>query len=158
MASSGDRPSGASGSRLAGLRIHLGEGLLHPHRPPSEDPPAEASAPDDRGNVVPPVPSSAPSTEAAAAHEADLAIRYLVAAVVASTLSTCLGLFASGRGGLYWLGGLVVTALLAVRGVALARRAQRVPYAAPDDFPVKVLTLLGLTVLMMVPYLLALVT
>lgn len=158
MASSGDGPPGTSGSRLAGLRIHLGEGLLHTHRPASEDPPEKQPKPDDREEAAAETPSGAPSTEAAAAHDADLAIRYLVAAVLVSTLSTCLGLFASERGTLYWVGGLVLTALLALRGVALARRAQRVPYAAPDDFPVKVLTLLGLAALMTVPYLLALLS
>jgi hypothetical protein len=48
-----------------------------------------------------------------------------------------------------------VTVLLGVLGWRAAMRAQHLAYAIPRDLMTKVLTLLGLSVLMMVPYVLS---
>ncbi len=157
MASSGDRPVGTPSSRPAGVR--LGEGLLHVLRSATHGQPPSADDQSD-GSAVPPgapqAPEAASYSEAHAERDATVAIRYLVAAVVVSTLATCLGLAApSGKGGVLWVGGFVVTVLLGVLGWQAAMRAQHLAYAIPRDLMTKVLTLLGLSVLMMVPYVLS---
>ena len=154
MASSGDHPVGTPGSRPAGVR--LGEGLLHVLRSATHAPPPPETGQDDAGAGAPAMPSAPGYSEAHAERDAKAAIRYLVAAVVVSTLATCLGLAtSSGRSSLLWAGGLVVTVLLGWRGMQAAMRAQRLAYAVPDDLMIKSLTLLGLAVLMMVPYVLS---
>lgn len=160
MASSGDRPVGTPSSRPAGVR--LGEGLLHvlrsaTHGPsPSDDDQDDVSAVAPGAPQAPPTPETATYSEAHAERDATVAIRYLVAAVVVSTLATCLGLAApSDKGGVLWVGGFVVTVLLGVLGWQAAMRAQHLAYAIPRDLMTKVLTLLGLSVLMMVPYVLS---
>jgi hypothetical protein len=155
MASSGDHPVGTPGSRPAGVR--LGEGILHVLRSATHAPPPPAhEPPEDEGVVTPAILPATDYTEAHAERDAKSAVRYLVGAVVVSTLATCLGLFASsGKGGLLWVAGLVVTVVLGWRGVQTAMRAQRLAYAVPVDLMVKSLTLLGLAVLMMVPYVLS---
>ena len=157
MASSGDRPVGTPGSRPAGVR--LGEGLLHVLRSATHGSSPTDDGQDDGSAVAPaapPAPEAASYSEAHAERDATVAIRYLVAAVVVSTLGTCLGLATpSGKGGVLWVGGFVVTVLLGVLGWQAAMRAQHLAYAIPRDLMTKVLTLLGLSVLMMVPYVLS---
>jgi hypothetical protein len=136
--------------------VRLGEGLLHVLRSATHAPPPPEAGQDDGGAVDPTTPPATAYSEAQAERDAKAAIRYLVAAVVVSTLATCLGLAApSGKGGVLWVGGFVLTVLLGVLGWQAAKRAQHLAYAIPRDLMTKVLTLLGLSVLMMVPYVLS---
>lgn len=154
MASSGDRPVGTPGSRPAGVR--LGEGLLHVLRSATHGPPPADEGPENEGAEAPAILPATAYSETQAERDANAAVRYLVAAVVVSTLATCLGLFASsGKAGWLWGAGFGITVLLGWRGVHAAMRAQRLPYAVPQDLMAKVLTLLALSALMVVPYVLS---